>query len=792
MFKNILKSSFINLGTYKSISLINIFGLATSLAIAILLIAYLENEFSYDSFSKNSDRIYRVVTSGEIKGKEISVAYSPPPMGPALKNDFPEIVEYARLKPVGLDKRLVKIGDKKFYEKKLFYADSTFLEIFDYKFLYSNFKNPLAEPLSVIISENISKKYFGDENPIGRSIQINGLPDHYVSGVIKGPPTNSHLHFNFLLNFPKSQMDKHWMNFNSYTYLLVSKGFDVKKFEEKIPQFIDKYLGQELKSAGIEIYPYLQSLKSIHLNSHLEFEIEANSSITNVYILIALMILLLVSSSINYVNLSITRLSTRLKEVSIRKVIGATKSNLILQFLSDSIIATFISLVLALVFVELLSPIFYSLTNFKVSSLEILKYWYILLFAILLIGTVNGIVPAYILAEIKPSSIFRGFSKLKVQTKKLSFSKVFIFLQFVIAGFLIVCVITVHEQLKYMQNKDLGFDKEQIIVVPIRGETLKRNLNTFKSQLKNINGITNVAATSYVPGDQIIQQLFRVEGSDDSELLQTIKVDDGFIDTYKIKLLEGRNFSEKFSTDTENAMLLNETARIKLGLQEPIGTKFTWYLTGEKKWTVIGIIDDIHLSSLEHTIAPMVFQNIPNMFKNISIRINNEHISDIINKIQIAYESFDTVNPFEYYFLDSKINLMYKNQKQLQTIISYLSILAIFISAFGLYGLLSLTLSQSKKDNGIRRILGASVSSILFDISKKYILLLLSSFLISFSLAYYFMENWLSNFAYRTDFTITFFIAAAAVIILITIITISLNLIKLIKSDPVAVLQTNV
>lgn len=798
MLKNYLKIAFRNLLNQKFYSAINIIGLSIGISACIFVTLYIKHDLNYDRYHKNAEQIYRIGFSATEEGKTFYMAQSPALLGPTLKNIYPEIKKYSRI--YFSERSLVKVGDIKNYEDRISYADSTFFEIFTYDVLVGNKAEFLKKANSIVLTESTAKKFFGNENPLGKIIEIDNRYNFEVTGVIKAVPTNSHFKFDFLASY--SSLDKQsvaiylpqWgATFGSYTYISTEKGFEPKEFEKKAENFFRTYTDMTNADWKIIVSPLLD----IHLNSHLNDEIEENSSMLKILILGSIALFILLLACINFINLSTARSSKRAVEIGIRKVLGAVKFQLVKQFLSESVLLSLISFTISIIAVIFLLPSFSTLVGTEI-SFNPGANWIALIFVIigvLLVGVLAGLYPAFFISSYQPIKVIKGVRASKTGKKSVSFlRKGLVILQFAISIILIAGTIIVNLQLKYLREYNMGFDKEYMIVLPVH-EKVGNNYKTIKNELKKIHGVLSATAGRGAPiNSNNFGADCKPNGVNDEHGafgIELNSVDYDYMNHFGVKIIAGRNFSEEFSGDFPNAMVINEKMVKSLGLQNPqdaIGKSY-FISINEYKPEIIGVVKDFNSSSLHNEIASQVFMTNSNWFKEFIIKVKSENISSTINSVNELWAKFFPQYPFEYNFLDESIDKMYKSEEKYSRVISTFSVVALFIACLGLFGLASFVTELRKKEIGIRKVLGASVNNIIQIISGEFAILVMIANIIAWPVAYYFMNKWLQDFAYRIEMTWWIFIASGCIALLIALIAVSFQARKAATTNPIESLK---
>jgi len=791
MFKNYLKIAFRNLKRHKGYSFINISGLAMGMAVCILILLWVKDELSFDRFHKNADQIYRVVEDQiQSNGDIFRVAVTPWPLGEALVKNYPEVINFTRF--LRLSRRLVthksKSVDKSFYENGVCLADPSFLEIFSFPLVKGNPATALSEGNTVVISETTAEKYFGKKNPMGKTLNFNNNQDFTVTGVIKNVPHNSHLKFDFILPFEQTLKNYKYRgswNSNSYhTFVLLQKNASVKALNEKIYEYLIRIF------AGSKIKLRLQALTDMHLRSNFAIDLYGASKDTTVYIyifsLIAVLILLI--ACINFINLTLARASTRAKEVGLRKVVGATRKDLIKQFYGESILFTITALIFAIVLVYLLLPLFNNLAG-KELTLDpfsnIGAALGLLLIAIVT-GISAGIYPAFILSSFQPANVIKG--NLTVRSGKPGgalFGKVLVVFQFTLSVALIIVTLVVNQQLSYIQGKELGYEKDNIIYLTKRGN-IGEKYNAFKEELQKKSNVLSVTTSSDVPTYSIHStSAIDWEGKTPEALLwiHHFSVDQDYLKTFKMEIVEGRGFSKDFTTDAAGtAYIVNEAAVKAMDMKNPIGKSFTFW---GKKGTIIGVVKDFHYKSLHTETEPLVLRIDPQMDWYIFVKVRPENIVNTLDYLKKAYQKFNPLFPFEYHFLDEQLDRLYDNDGRSLKIFRYFSIIAIFISCLGLFGLAAFAAQMRTKEIGIRKVVGASISNIILMLSKEFLLLVVTANILAWPIAYFAMNKWLQQFVYRIDIGWWIFVLAGIIALTIALFTVIYQSIKAALANPV-------
>jgi len=796
MLKNYIKVALRNMKRQKGYSLINILGLAIGLACCLLILVYVQYERSYDRYHKNADHIYRVVEELNFFGEKNHMAITPAPFAPAMKNEFPEVKEAVRFMKGNFSegKVLVTHGTDNYYEDKWFFADHSVFEIFTFPLIKGDAKSALKEPFTVVISEEKARKYFGDEDPIGKILTLSdryNQSDFMVKGVLKDIPKNSHFRFDFLASF--ATMEKrfpkwvqNWFNHMYYSYLFLDENASPEALERKFPDLILKHAGKEAQAA---LKPHLQPLTAIHLYSHLDVEIEANSDAVYVIIFSAVALFILMIACMNFMNLATARSACRTREIGMRKVVGARRLQLVGQFLGESILFSFIALPLAVVMMELLLPAVRAFTE-RDLGFNYLNNWPILFMLIgitLVVGLVAGIYPALILSAFDPIRILKG--KLSSGSRGSSLRKGLIVFQFAVSIILIIATGIILSQVRYIRTKKLGFNKDQVLVLNIKDKELRNKYEVFRAELSKNPSILNVTASSGIPGRVLHHWYFSTEGLQEKKErpgMWVMMVDHDFIKTLGMEIVEGRDFSRDYATDEKEAIILNESAVRKYGWDSPLGRNIK---TENKDGYVIGIVKDFHFKSFYQQIEPIMIYISPRYFEFLSVRIAADKIPEAMAFIKKEWKELAPNRPLDYLFLDDDFDKVYRNEERTGRIFGYFSILAIFVACLGLFGLAAFTGEQRTKEIGIRKVLGATTSNIVALLNKEFIKWVLVANLIAWPVAYYAMNRWLQSFAYRTSISPGIFVFSAAAAFLIAVLTVSSQAVKAAVSNPVEALR---
>jgi putative ABC transport system permease protein len=797
MFKNYLKITFRNFIKHKSYSLINIFGLSLGIACCTLIYAYIGYELSYDGYHKNADNIYRIASKSRVSGQTSELARVPGPMGPTLILEFPEVIDFVRFMPTV--KRVFTHQDKSFFQEGVLYVDQSVFDVFSFELIEGDPETALEVPFTVVLTEQTAQKIFGNESPVGKIINWDNKFDYRITGVMKDPPPNSHFTFNVLASFSTlvrydPRLGTSW-SVSYQTYLLLRENEDPEEFEQKMIGFNEKYLGPMLKETGTELETYLQPLKSIHLQSHLQYELGVNSDFRIIYIFWAIAVVILLIACINFMNLATARSASRAKEVGVRKVLGAERKKLVVQFFGESFIFTALSLVFAFFLVQVFLPSFKVLTgkNIVLNYLEMPLLCIGLGATALFVGFAAGSYPAILLSAFKPMAVLRGH--IQQSAKSSRFRSVLVILQFTISAVLIVSTAVIFNQHKYMQNKDLGFNKQNLLTVAIQNDEVRIGLESFKQELLKLSGVESAGASSMVPGEMYLFNISTYpEGysRDHAVRMDNFLVDYGFLDTFEIEVVKGRGFSKTITTDFAEAVLINETAEKKLGWNDPLGKTIEFPSDeGLVRKTIIGVFKDIHQRSLYSVVEPTVIEYIgtqgaiENRARRLTLRLNTENIPRTMTRIEQKWKEVYPNHPYYCFFLDEFFNSQHRAEGKLGSIFRTFSILAVIISCLGLFGLASFTAELRTKEIGIRKVLGSTAMSIVILLCRKFIFLVTLSNIIAWPIAFFGMKKWLQNFPYSVNLRIDVFAITAMLTFAIAILTVGYQSLKAALANPV-------
>jgi putative ABC transport system permease protein len=811
MIKNYFKIALRNLTRNKAFSFINIFGLAAGLATCLLIMLYIFNESSYDKYHKEGNRIFRVASiSNKDNGK--GWAPCPGPLAAGLKSELPEVEQSTRLLTFpDISTMLMKYEknavSKQFFETNGYYVDSTFFQLFTYDFVFGNAATALDKPSSTVISKDLSNKFFGKENPVGKAIQITtpfGEMNYTVTGVFNSEKNKSHIPANFFLTMRNNDMwnwvqnQTRWTTNNIFfTYVKLKEGASATAFEKKLNPFFDKHAGADMKAAGFSKTLFIQPLKDIYLHSDLGNEIGANGNINYLYILGSIAAFILIIACINFMNLSTARSQKRAREVGIRKVMGVQKRSLVYQFLGESFLMCVIALVLAIVLAWIALPLFNSLTQKNMQPFDepSLLGWIIALTCIT--GLFAGLYPAFYLSAFKPVAVLKG--KIMNNFSGAAIRKGLVVFQFTISICLVLGAIVIWQQLDLLQNQQLGFNKEQKIVLPMQQsyKNSEASYTPLKNELLKAPGVDAVTSGSTYPGiPDLNDMLFYAEGKTSSDVvdIRLSSIENDYIETFGIKVLSGRSFSKEFTGDSAS-IILNEAAVKQLGYEtsNAVGKKIQYDFAGNHSTLeIVGVVKNFNFESLHNEIKPCGFTTgiFANKYGYVIASLKTTDYAASLKSIEGIWARLNKGTPFVYSFLEKDFQRNYDKEQQTSRIIVYFTIIAILIACLGLFGLAAFSAEQRTKEIGIRKVLGASIADVTSLLSRDFIKLILVAIIIASPLAWYCMDKWLQDFAYRTSISWWMFAVAGLLAVVIALATVSFQAIKAAVSNPVKSLKT--
>lgn len=796
MLKNLVLVALRNLKRDKWYSLLNILGLAIGISFSLLLIFYIIDELSYDRYNEKADRIYRVNAYVKEPDKDtMRWAITPFPMGEALSKDYPEVEEAVRFVGAGGGNDIMyKNGDQRLYENKVFFVDSNIFKVFTHKFIEGNPKTALVAPNSMVLTQSVAEKFFGrNKTYVGKTLEnING--DVYkVTAVIKDVPKNSHLLFNILISRSSLPADfaSNWGGFGFYTYVLLKPNTNAASFEKKLLPVYDKYLASIFAQFNIKMRFGIIPVTAIHLHADTANEPEELGSMSYIYIFAAVAFFMLVIACINYMNLTTARSARRAKEIGIRKVAGSTQKQLVAQFLVESIVTACFALLLSIGIIALLLPAFNSISGKYISFFTLLqpKTLLITLGVAAFTGLAGGSYPAFYLSKFNPVNILKG--SLSKASGNVTLRRVLVVVQFSIAMIMLICTWVVYGQLKYLRNKDLGFNKEQVMNLRINGPNMSSKITAFKNEMRNIPQVLSVSTAQAVPGQNINLQLFSVQSKNGfvEQGVNNYAIDENYINTLGMKMAKGRNFTGL--SDTLRSIIVNEKMTQQFGWGDnAIGkrVKFPGDTSGNYL-EVIGVVKDFNQQSLYNPIAPLIlfYQPVSN---GVQLKLNTQNITPAVKSIENTWKKIFPDIVFQYTFLDQDFDSQYAADQKRGKIFTAFSILTIAITCLGLLGLIAFTTQQRQKELSIRKIMGAGVVEIVPLVTRNFIALVGISCLIAFPIAYLFMDKWLKIFPYNTGLSATPFLLSALTVLVITMLTVSFHAVKAATANPVKALRS--
>ncbi|HZE83687.1 MAG TPA: ABC transporter permease [Puia sp.] len=804
MLKNYFTTAFRNLRRNKVFSILNITGLAIGIATCLVIWLFVQNEWSYDRYNRKAGRMVRVVFRGKFQGEKLNEANVMGPVAQALKSDYPEVQEATRLRDFGFPR--VRSGDKTFRDDRQAFVDSNFFQVFSIPLLKGDAATVLLQPNSVVISRAMARKYFGMDDPIGKTLFFaDAKATCKVTGVFDKVPDNSHFHFDIFVSMATAPVSSEpaWLTSGYYTYLVLTAGDDYRKLEAKLPQVIVKYMGPQLQEAmhmnltefrqkGNDLGFYLQPLTDIHLHSDFAVDLAPAGDIRYLFIFGAIAVFMILIACINFMNLSTASASKRAREVGVRKVLGSGKSDLVRQFLLESILLTVIALLLALIIARMALPVFNDLSGKSLVLSLTVNPWLIpglLLFG-LLTGVLAGSYPAFFLSSFNPIRVLKG--KLTRSGKSAGFRSGLVVFQFFISITLIIATAVVYRQLSYIQHAKLGYDKEQVLIVQ---ETwwLHNNAEAFRQELLQDPRVANVSSSEYLPaGRSDNNNFFLYPNGNSAQIIKSIRyeVDDRYIPTLGMQMAAGRNFSKDFRTDS-SAAILNEAAAAALGWKKDVlGQTITNPDNSGHaiSYHVIGVVKDFYFRSLHERISPLVMV-LGGGNGNLIVKAKTKDIPGLLSTIKNKWKELRAEEPFSYSFLDQRFEDEYRAEQKTGMILGIFAGLTIFVACLGLFGLATFTAEQRTKEIGIRKVLGASVSGIVSLLAKDFLKLVVIAFVIAGPVAWWVMNKWLQDFAYRVPIGGWVFVFAAGVAIFITLVTISSRAVSAALANPVKSLK---
>ncbi|MCP4663056.1 MAG: FtsX-like permease family protein [bacterium] len=800
MFKNYLKIAVRNLLKHKAYSLINIMGLAIGMACCVLILLFVRDELNFDRFHENAERLHRVNMDLRFPEQPIKyTAVTPTPLAPALVAEFPEVTAATRLLAyfeAALPGKAAVSHEESQFNDHFFWADSSFFKVFSLPLLRGNPDRALADPYTVVITEEMAHKYFGDEDPMGKLLKIDtgfSAEGYVITGVMGNVPRNSHLALNVLASLASIEnltdervMMDNWWDFDTYTYALLAEGSSAGDVEGKFPDFFERHVGER---GPLYLTARLMPIADIHLHSHRMNEITPNSDIVYVYVFSVVALVILLVACINFMNLATARSASRAREVGMRKVVGAHRLQLIWQFLGESILISAIAMVVAVFLVKLSLPLF----NAFVSKEMVLGYdamtWLSLLGMTLLVGVVAGSYPAFFLSSFRPINVLGGF--LMGGSRSVFLRKLLVVSQFTFSVILIIGTLIIFDQLSYMRSSELGFDMERIVILPVRDSTLQHRYLTVKDRVEQVPNIESTALSALIMGKEAPDLGTLSEGAEEWKLLGSLIIDQDWVDFYGVELIAGRNFSRAYGDADLNAFILTESGVRELGWDSPeeaLGKEIRWGGTW-REGSVIGVVRDFHYQPLRYKITPVIMLLRPIAYHFLAVKIGPGDLSETLKNLDAAWDNIFPDRAFEYFFLEDEFNRMYRADERLGQLVGFFSLVAVFLGCLGLLGLASFTAEQRTKEIGVRKALGASAAGVMVLLSKEFTRLIAVAIVIAWPVAYLVMREWLTDFAYRTEMSMMHFVLGGLAALVIGALTIGFQTIKAALTNPADALR---
>ncbi|MGC4035860.1 MAG: ABC transporter permease [Chitinophagaceae bacterium] len=806
MLTNYLKLAFRNISKHKSFSIINIAGLTLGLTACMLIGLFVWDEYRFDKTVANSNQVYRIYSEYKNTDGTQMMAVTPPAFAPTLQKDFPEVESTVRIMMQPEAKRLFEAGNAKIYEASGYIADSTFFNVFPLSLKYGTVKSCMDAPSSIILSDEFAQRLFGNENPVGKQVLMDKGP-FKVTAVFK-KDDHFHLRFNYLIPmsniypYVASRMES-WVWHQFITYVKLKTNANVQALQTKFGEEVTRLSKSEPGKTATD-KPFFQSLKDVHLySSDFKFDVAVRGNIVYVRALTIIAVFVLLIACFNFINLATAKSLQRAKEVGVRKTIGAGKRQLVAQFISETVLFAFISTFIAVLLSVNLLPWLNSFTGKNISLTIFLNPMLILLLLglSLAVGIVAGFYPALVLSNFKPVKVLKGSPAGNVQGDKIPWLRhSLVVLQFTLSALLIISAIIVFKQVNYLHNKDLGFNKEQILFFPMRGDKMTNNVDAFKNELAKAPGVSSVSIGYGFPGDAVAgdEIIVNKNGQQVSQSATQLAVDFDYIRTLGLEVIAGRDFSTSMGTDKDHAWIINETAVKTMGFETPqkaLGQTLSWHIWGAnndslKTGQIIGVVKDFHYKSLYDKVETTVLQIFPGAAWKVAVKINTANAGNTINAVKNVWTKFSPEYPIEYKFLDENFEQMYNSEDKLRSLLAIFTSIAIFVGCLGLFGLAAYTAERRKKEIGIRKVLGASTNSVVILLSKDFIRLVCISLLLASPIAWYYMNQWLQDFAYRISISGWIFIIAASIVLGIALITVSLQAIRAAMMKPVKSLRT--
>lgn len=815
MLKNYIKIAVRNLWKHKIFSAINILGLALGMACFFLVVLYVRHEYSYDRIHERLDRLYQVNYRAEFGGDPIELARVPPPMGPVLMDYFPEMEQVARLYPRNISVTVPETREQ-FEVEDAFFADSTVFQLFSFDFLQGDRVKALQEPFSVVLTDERARSFFGTTDVVGKSLQLVDREEFRVTGVVREWPDNVHLNFGMLVRYDnmfdlepaanrdaiRQNLNQNWVASHSHTYVLLKPGADPSAVNEKFRDFLNRYGMEQFRDKQtFSIYP----VKDIHLYSETSLQPSAGANLDYLYLFLAIGLLTLLIACINFVNLSTAGSLGRAREVGVRKVMGAGRGRLIGQFMGESLFTCLVAFLISLILIDLLLPYINDLTGVEMTWSPIRNWPLLLLFAAIFVlaGVAAGSYPAFFVSRFKPVNVLKGNTGTAQQPGGALVRKALITLQFVGAIGFIAGTLVVYAQLQYLRNQPMGFQKEQMLSVPVFSQNnmnagfrqgsadMREKMNALDEAIRRNPNVEAVTQSAQLLGFGAVRRGVWTDkiSQNDNIFMGIMPVDYDFAETFDLEVIAGRDFDEAFGTDHQEGFVINETAVRELQYETPEAAVGEPLTVEGKQGKVIGVIRDFHVTSLRNLIEPVIMEVRPGAFSYFTVRLRNQDLPQTIEYIRTQWREFFPAKAFEYAFLDESLDNLYESESRLASIIGYFAFLTIFISCFGLFGLAALATRQRTKEVGIRKVLGASLTQLIGLLSWDFMILIGLSMLIAIPIAWYLLNRWLEDFAYRVDMPWQLFLAAGLGTLVIAFLTISAQTLRTARRNPVEALR---
>ncbi|HMG91684.1 MAG TPA: ABC transporter permease [Chryseolinea sp.] len=799
MFRNYIKIGIRNLIKNRVYTIINISGLAIGLSCFILVALYIKNETGFDKFYFNADNIYRINTHVDVNGASNNFPTAHYPAAFDISRDYPEAVNATTMyRAFYLSNNLprIKYGDDEFEESRFFLADSSFFSVFDFEFKYGTAEEAFKHGYSVVLTEATAKKYFGETNPVGKIIQFQDTVSFKVTGVLKPLKGKTHLDFDFLAHSKLLlnqiigfNIDNAYMGLWYYSYVVLQPGASPAALEEKLPAFVKKYYPPRYTENNARLT--IQNIKDIHLYSDFSTaDVSPNGNIQYVYTLGSIAVLVLVIAGINFMNLSIAKFSNRGKEVGVRKVMGAEKHNLVIQFLGESVLIASAAGIISVVIVIVCLSEFNNLAAVRLEASELLNPYIAMgiLTIIFVTGVIAGIYPSFVMAAFQPVKVLKGVHK--ISDSKISLRKALVVAQFTVSLILLIGTIIISDQLYFMRNKNMGFDKEQVIMIPVGNTTMARDYPVFRNKLKLLPEVSTITNISHNIGQEALPYFpMIVEGVADEQMLPIMYVGFDFLETFKVDMVKGRFFDINYHTDSTQAFVINESAAKSLNWDDPIGRKIKFGVGGNDNSEVIGVIKDFNFDPVRSKVGPLIISfSLPG--GNVAVKVKSGDYESTVASIKKVWDEMFPETAFSFYFLNEGLNKTYETEERLATVFKYFCGLAIFVASLGLFALASFSAERRLKEIGVRKVLGASESGLVLMLYREFLILILVSFILASPLAYYLFEQWLNGFAYRIDIGAMTFLIAVVFITVIALVTVGYQSISAARTNPVKILRS--